>query len=46
VDLDDRHLGAVLVDVLVERDQAGFVRLDELTQLRYTPLFDLKWGPP
>jgi len=37
VNLDDPYLGAVLAEVLVERDQAGFVRLDEVTQLWDTP---------
>jgi hypothetical protein len=29
VDLDDTHLGAVLVDVEGEVDEMGFVRLDK-----------------
>jgi hypothetical protein len=33
VDLDAGYLGAVLVDVLLEVDETGFVRLDELTEL-------------
>jgi len=32
VNLDDRNLGAVLVGVLVERDQAWFVRLHEVDE--------------
>jgi hypothetical protein len=32
VDLDDRDLGAALVDVLVERDQPWLVRLDEIDE--------------
>src|SRR4029078_581178 len=42
VDLDDCYLGAVLVDVLVECDQAGLIGRDEVTQLWNTPLFVLK----
>src|SRR4051812_28202589 len=32
VDLNDRYFGAVVVDVLVERDQLGLVLLDELDE--------------
>src|SRR5207249_3940839 len=32
VDLDDRDLGALLVEVLVERDQLWLVRLDEIDE--------------
>jgi hypothetical protein len=34
VDLNDCHFGAVVIDVLVERDQLGLVLLDELDEAR------------
>src|SRR4051794_692775 len=40
--LDNRDFASVLVGVLVERNEAGFVRLDEVRKLRNTPLFVLE----
>ena len=48
VDLDNRDLSAVIVDVLVERDQPWFVRLDEIDEARHSlPLVgELPWLEP
>src|SRR3954447_8875636 len=48
VDLNDRYFGAVVVDVLVERDQLGLVLLDELDEARHPPAFgiQLAWLEP
>src|SRR4051794_32323771 len=40
--LDHCHLASVLIGVLVERDRAWFVRLDEGRKLRNTPLLVLE----
>src|SRR5436190_20239672 len=40
--LDNCNLASVLVGVLVERNEAGFVRLDEDRKLRTTPLLVLE----
>src|SRR5438270_14046060 len=42
VDLNDRHLGAVVVDVLVERDQLGLALLDELDEARDSLAFGIQ----
>jgi hypothetical protein len=33
VDVDERHLGAVLINVGVDGERTGFVRLDDLEEL-------------
>jgi hypothetical protein len=42
VDLNDHYLGAVVVDVLVERDQLGLVLFDELDEARDPPAFGVQ----
>src|SRR5205814_4727505 len=42
VDLNERYLGAVVVDVLVERDQLGLVLLDELDEARDSSAFGIQ----
>src|SRR4051794_30610618 len=42
VDLNDRYFGAVVVDVLVERDQLGLVLLDELDEAGPPPAFGIQ----
>ena len=45
VDLDNGDLSAVIVDVLVERDQPRFVRLDEINETGHSLLLggELPW---
>src|SRR5205814_8401975 len=42
VDLNDRYFGAVVVDVLVERDQLRLVLLDELDKASDPPAFGIQ----
>ena len=46
VDLNDRYFGAVVVDVLVERDQLGLVVLDELDEARDPAAFGIQLARP
>jgi hypothetical protein len=48
MNLDHPDFGAILVDVLVERDQPRLVRFDEVDEAWHSPLFvgELPWLEP